>query len=207
MTRSGPDDAPSGADARASGRVAALVLAAGAARRYGSAKQLAELEGRPLIEHALEAVAAAPVDERVVVLGAGADAVLEAADLHGARPVVCEDWAEGQAASLRAGLAALDGVEAAVVVLGDQPRVSARAIARVLAARGESAAAVRATYDGLPAHPIVLERALFSRLAALEGDVGAREVLATVAVREVACDGLGRPDDVDTPEQLEVLRP
>ena len=207
MTHTDPHGAPSAADARASGRVGALVLAAGAARRYGSAKQLAELEGRPLIEHALEAVAAAPVDDRVVVLGAGADAVLEGADLHGARPVVCEDWAEGQAASLRAGLAALDGVEAAVVVLGDQPRVSARAIARVLAARGDGAAAVRATYDGLPAHPIVLERALFSRLAALEGDVGAREVLATVAVREVACDGLGRPDDVDTPEQLEVLRP
>ena len=207
MTHTDPHGAPSAADARASGRVGALVLAAGAARRYGSAKQLAELEGRPLIEHALEAVAAAPVDDRVVVLGAGADAVLEGANLHGARPVVCEDWAEGQAASLRAGLAALDGVEAAVVVLGDQPRVSARAIARVLAARGDGAAAVRATYDGLPAHPIVLERALFSRLAALEGDVGAREVLATVAVREVACDGLGRPDDVDTPEQLEVLRP
>lgn len=207
MTRTDPDDVPTTAGAGAPGSVGALVLAAGAARRYGSAKQLAELEGRPLIEHALEAVAAAPVDDRVVVLGAGADAVLEGANLHGARPVVCEDWAEGQAASLRAGLAALDGVEAAVVVLGDQPRVSARAIARVLAARGDGAAAVRATYDGLPAHPIVLERALFSRLAALEGDVGAREVLATVAVREVACDGLGRPDDVDTPEQLEVLRP
>lgn len=191
----------------ARGPVGALVLAAGAGRRYGSTKQLAELEGRPLLEHALEAVAAAPVDRRVVVLGAGAEEVLAGADLHGVRAVVCEDWAEGQAASLRAGLAALEGVEAAVVVLGDQPRVSARAIARVLAARAEGVAAVRAEYAGVPGHPIVLERALFAPLAALEGDRGARELLATVAVREVACDGLGRPDDVDTPEQLEVLRP
>ncbi len=188
------------------GPVGALVLAAGAARRYGAAKQMAELDGRPLLEHALEAVAGAPVDRRVVVLGAGAQGVLASARLHGAEPVVCPDWEEGQAASLRAGLRALEGVEAIVVVLGDQPRLSARAVARVLAAREPGVAAVRATYRGRPSHPVVLERELFPRLAALRGDVGARAVLATVAVRDVACDGLGDPQDVDTPDQLEVLR-
>ncbi len=188
------------------GPVGALVLAAGAARRYGAAKQLAELDGRPLLEHALEAVAAAPVDRRVVVLGAGAEAVLACARLHGAEPVICADWKEGQAASLRAGLQALEGVEAVVVVLGDQPRTSARAVARVLAARERGVAAVRATYRGRPSHPVVLERELFPRVAALEGDVGARAVLASVALRDVACDGLGDPQDVDTPDQLEVLR-
>ena len=188
------------------GPVGALVLAAGAARRYGAAKQMAELDGRPLLEHALEAVAGAPVDRRVVVLGAGAQGVLASARLHGAEPVVCPDWQEGQAASLRAGLRELEGVEAIVVVLGDQPRLSARAVARVLAAREPGVAAVRATYRGRPSHPVVLERELFPRLAALRGDVGARAVLATVAVRDVACDGLGDPQDVDTPDQLEVLR-
>jgi nicotine blue oxidoreductase len=136
----------------------------------------------------------------------GAHAVV-AVDLHGAVPVVCADWAEGQAASLRAGLRALSGADAAVVALGDQPRLSATAVARVVAARRPGVDAVRATYGGRGGHPVVLERSLFPRLEALSGDVGARAVLAGVRVEDVPCDGLGRPDDVDTREQLEVLRP
>ena len=182
------------------------MLAAGAAARFGGAKQLAELDGRPLLEHALAAMAAAPLDRLVVVLGAGAEEIGARVSLHGARVVVCADWSEGQAASLRAGVAALGDAAAAVVVLGDQPRISAQAVARVLAARGPGALAVRATYDGRPGHPVVLERALFAPIARLRGDAGARDLLRGVAVRDVACDGLGRPDDVDTPEQLEVLR-
>lgn len=186
--------------------IGALVLAAGAGRRYGGSKQLADLDGRPVLEHVLEAVAAAPVDRRVVVLGAGAERVLAGVALRGAEPVLCPDWAEGQAASLRSGLDALAGAEAVVVVLGDQPLLSARAVARVLSARGPRALAVRATYGGRPSHPVVLENAVFPRLAELRGDAGARDVLAGVEVREVPCDGLGRPDDVDTPEQLEAMR-
>jgi CTP:molybdopterin cytidylyltransferase MocA len=186
--------------------VAAVVLAAGAGRRYGGAKQLAELDGRPLLEHALLVVAAAPVDRRVVVLGARADRVLREVPLHGAEPVRSPDWRSGQSASLRRGLDAVPKAEAAVIVLGDQPHVSPAAIERVLAARGDGAEAVRATYGGEPSHPVVLERSLFPRLRAVEGDAGAREVLRTAAVREVPCDGLGGPEDVDTPEQLEVLR-
>jgi molybdenum cofactor cytidylyltransferase len=95
-------------------RVGALVLAAGEGRRFGGTKQLAPLRGRPLLEHALAAVAA--LSPRVVVLGHEADAIRAAVDLHGARPVVCGDWREGQAASLRCGVAALGDVDAAVVV-------------------------------------------------------------------------------------------
>lgn len=182
------------------------MLAAGAAERFGGRKQLAELDGRPLLEHALAAVAAAALDSTVVVLGADADEILARVRLHGARPVVCRDWDEGQAASLRAGVEAVGAAAAAVVVLGDQPRISPRAIERVLAARGAGTLAVRATYDGVAGHPVVLERALFGSIARLRGDKGARALLAEVAVRDVACDGLGRPDDVDTPEQLDVLR-
>jgi len=186
--------------------IGALVLAAGAGRRYGGPKQLAELDGRPLLEHALEAAAAASVDRRLVVLGAGAADILARVPLHGAEPVLCPDWEHGQAASLRAGLRALEGVDAIVVVLGDQPLLSPGAITRVLAERGPGAEAVRATYAGEAGHPVVLERSLFPRLLALRGDAGARDVLREVVVREVPCDGLGRPDDVDTPQQLEVLR-
>ena len=186
--------------------IAGLVLAAGAARRFGAPKQLAELDGRPLLEHVLAAMASSPLDRVVVVLGAYGEEILDRIALHGAAPVHCSDWKEGQAASLRTGIAAVAEAEAVVVALGDQPFLSARAVARVLAARAPEVDALRAGYDGKPGHPVVLERALFPRLAALRGDAGAREVIAGASVREVPCDGLGRPDDIDTPEELEVAR-
>lgn len=188
----------------------ALVLAAGAARRFGAPKQLAELDGRPLLEHALAAVAGARgVGRTVVVLGAGAAEVNAGVDLHGAEVVVCAGWEEGQAASLRAGAAALAaaGADAAVVVLGDQPRITSAAIERVLGARAPARFdAVRASYSGRPGHPVVLERSLLDQVPVLAGDEGARSLIARARVRDVACDGLGSPDDVDTPEQLEVLK-
>ena len=87
--------------------IGGLVLAAGAATRFGAPKQLALLRGRPLLEHVLETVAAAPLDRRVVVLGAEAERVERDVPLHGVRPVRCTGWAEGQSASLRAGLSCL----------------------------------------------------------------------------------------------------
>lgn len=188
--------------------IAGVVLAAGASRRFGETpKQLAELDGRPLLEHALAAMSSAPVDRTVVVLGAHADEIEASVELHGAQAVPSPDWATGQAASLRAGLEAVPDAECVVIALGDQPLLASRAIVCVLAARDPSRyAAVRAAYDGRPGHPIVLERALFERLGALTGDAGARELLAHSSVRDVACDGLGRPDDIDTPEELEVAR-
>jgi molybdenum cofactor cytidylyltransferase len=145
---------------------------------------------------------AAPLDRRVVVLGAHADEVLAGVALHGAEPLVCEGWGEGMAASLRAGADALADCDAIVVVLGDQPLLAPEAVARVVGARGGGATAVRATYGGVPAHPVLIESALFGQLRGLRGDEGARAILRDAQVRDVACDGLGAPDDVDTPEGL-----
>lgn len=188
--------------------IAGVVLAAGAGRRFGSPKQLAPLGGRPLLEHALEHIAAAGLDRVFVVLGSRSDEILEAVDLHGAEPVICRRWREGQAASLRRGVAAAsaEGADAVVVVLGDQPAIAPEAIRRVVAARRPGVDAVRATYGGVPGHPVLLERSLFTHVAALHGDGGARELLTRARVEEVACDGLGTPDDVDTPDELEALR-
>ena len=183
--------------------VAGVVLAAGAGTRFGGRKQLADLDGRPLLEHALLALASAPVGDRIVVLGADADAITARVDLHGARPVVCAGWAEGQSASLRAGLeAAGPEADAIVVTLGDQPRIAARAIAAVVAARGGGAQAVRATNGDGPGHPVLIESPLFGALRALSGDVGARAVLRGARVTDVPCDGLGDPGDVDAPSDL-----
>lgn len=189
--------------------IVGLVLAAGAGRRYGGLKQLAPLGGRPILERVLAAMAASPVDGTVVVLGAQAEAVLAGVDLHGALPVRCEEWEDGVSMSLRAGLEAIPDAEAAVVTVGDQPLLSPLAVERVLAARdpasrgaGGSALAVRATYAGVPGHPVVIENALFERARSLSGDAGARALLDSVPTLSVPCDGLGRPEDVDTPQEL-----
>ena len=186
------------------GRIHGLVLAAGAGRRFGGAKQLAPLAGRPLLEHALRALAAAPeLDGVVVTLGAHAAEIAAAVDLHGARPVVVAGWEEGIAASLRAGIAALPAdAEAVVVALGDQPGLDPATVARVVAAaRDSDAAAVRATHGGRPGHPVLLRRRLFGALRELRGDRGAGAVLAGLDVLAVECG----PDvvlDVDRPADL-----
>jgi molybdenum cofactor cytidylyltransferase len=181
-------------------KVGGLVLAAGEGRRFGGTKQLAQLRGRPLLEHALAAVA--ELDPRVVVLGHEAEAVRDAVDLQGAAPVVCEGWREGQAASLRCGVAALGAVDAAVVVLGDMPDVTPAAVAAVVGAAGESEDAVRGTYDGVAAHPVLLRRRLLDRVGELRGDVGFRSLLECARIVEVELAGVANPRDIDTREEL-----
>jgi molybdenum cofactor cytidylyltransferase len=184
--------------------IGGLVLAAGASTRFGAQKQLAELDGVPMLEHALRTMRAAPVGRVVVVLGSRADEIVSSVNLHGADPIVCARWEEGQSASLACGLAELAGCEAVVVTLGDQPRVSPDAIRRVIAERG-AASAIRATYDANPGHPVLLEHELFGALRDVTGDRGARNLLLSVPVRDIPCDDLGGGEDVDTRDELEAL--
>ena len=172
-------------------RVAAVVLAAGAATRFGAPKQ------RLLLPGVLQRVHASPADEVVVVEGAfplGTDVVAEPA-----RIVPCVDWERGPGASLRCGLAGLaDDVGAAVVVLADGPRVSPDAIARVIRTwRKDGGAVVAASYGGTRGHPLLLARSHWGAVP----DGGLR----LVAPRLVSCDDLGAPGDVDTPADLEAL--
>ena len=185
--------------------IGGLVLAAGAATRFGAPKQLADLDGVPLLEHSVRAMTASPVGRVVVVLGSGADEIVASVNLHGAEPRVCSRWEEGQAASLACGLAALESCEAVVVTLGDQPRMSPDAIRRVIAGRN-GASAVRATYNGEPGHPVLLERKLFAPLRNVSGDKGARNLLMSVQVLDLPCDDLGGGEDVDTRAELDALR-
>jgi molybdenum cofactor cytidylyltransferase len=179
--------------------VGGLILAAGEGRRFGATKQLAELHGRPLLEYALAAMAG--VSPRVVVLGHAADEIVAGVDLQGASPVVCEGWAEGQSASLQCGLAALPGVDAVIVVLGDQPGITAAAVEAIVAAGGDEDA-VRATYDGTPGHPVLLRGPLLDRAGELRGDTGFRDLLQHATVREVEIGRLADPADIDTREEL-----
>jgi molybdenum cofactor cytidylyltransferase len=183
------------------GVVVGLVLAAGAGTRFGEeVKQLAPFRGRPLVTWPIAALREGGVEDVVVVLGAHADAVAAAVD---ADTVVVEDWPDGLSASLRAGVAAAAerGAEAVMVVLGDQPLLSPAAIAKVLSARDpDTSIAIRATYDGRPGHPTLIESTMFPAITELHGDTGARDLLrgATFTI----CDTLGSPADADTPDAL-----
>lgn len=196
-------------------RVVGVLLAAGGARRFGAPKQLAPLDGRPLVTHALDHLLAVDVLACVlVVVGAHGDEVTAAVQgRQGVRVVVCEDWEEGLAASLRAGVAAADdqGVDAVLIHLADLPRVTPAVIAMVAASAldadgGLRDAPVRATFDGAPGHPVVLPRSRFGLVSHLSGDEGLRSILGGRSTTRVEVGHLADPVDVDIPETLEALQ-
>jgi nicotine blue oxidoreductase len=163
--------------------IAAVVLAAGAATRFGSPKQAL------LLPRVLQRVRASSVDDVVVVAGAYS---LES----DAQVVHCADWELGPGASLRCGLAALgDDVEAAVVVLADGPNLHPGAIDRVVDAwRTHGVDVVAAAYGGDRGHPVLLARSAWGRIP----DEGARALEPLL----VPAEDLGSPGDVDSPGDL-----
>jgi CTP:molybdopterin cytidylyltransferase MocA len=192
-------------------KIAGVVLAAGAGRRFGGPKALIELEGERFIERAVRLLDEGGCDEVVVVLGAAADEVLAAVAPAGARTVVAEQWEQGQGASLRAGLDAVAAgdADAVVIALVDQPWIGPEAVRRLRHAALDGAEAAVATYGGEPRNPVLLTRPVWDEVAASAvGDIGARAWLRAHPdrVRAVDCDGTGDPRDVDTPADLDVTR-
>jgi CTP:molybdopterin cytidylyltransferase MocA len=189
------------------GPVLGVVLAAGGSTRMGRPKQLAELDGRPLLAHVLAALEGDPVDRVVVALGGAAGEVLDRVDLGRAEPLVVEGWAAGMGHVLARTLAeAGDGWGAVVVLLGDQPLVTGAAVARVVAAwRAGAGPVVTATYGGRPGHPKLFDRSLLPDLLGLAGDTGARDLVAAHPewVHRVEVGDLGSDADVDVEADLE----
>jgi nicotine blue oxidoreductase len=166
--------------------IAAVILAAGEASRFGSPKQ------RLMLPDVLRSVRASSVDEVVVVEGAYE---LET----DARVVRCPQWERGMGASLRCGLEALpDETGAAVVLLADGPELAPEAIDRVIAAwQGGAGEVLAASYgDGVRGHPVLLGRSVWGQVP----DEGARALTPEL----VHCDDLRPPGDVDYPEQLKL---
>jgi len=172
-------------------RIAAVVLAAGEATRFGAPKQ------RLLLPVVLERLARAPVHEIVVVSGAY-ELELPSNNLLQGMPVrliECADWARGPGASLGCGLEALgEDVEAAVIVLADGPALSPEAVERVIAAWRERGGLTAASYAGARGHPLVLGREDWNGIP----DEGLRDR----PVHLVPCDDLGAPGDIDKPSDL-----
>ncbi len=182
--------------------MAAVVLAAGASSRLGRAKQLLNFGGKRLVRHVVDAAATAACSPIVVVVGAQAGSVLEALAGSQANAVENPEWREGIASSLRRGILALpEQVDAAIVLLCDQPAVSPALLrSLVTTQRNTGKAIVACRWNGVVGPPVLFLRERFPALLALSGDVGARSVL------ESEGDGVALvefPDgafDVDTPE-------
>jgi molybdenum cofactor cytidylyltransferase len=191
-------------------RTAGIVLAAGLSRRLGRPKQLLELDGRPLVAHVVARAASSSLDEVLVVTGAHAGAIPAALDGFAVRLVYNDRYEAGQGTSLAAGVAALgDDVDAAVILLADQPSVQTSAIDLAIGARRVTGAPiVMARYGEQRGHPVLFGRELFPELLHLDGDTGGREIVRAHQEDVVLVDGgaCALPADVDTEEAWTALQ-
>lgn len=186
----------------------ALVLAAGAASRFGGGKLTALWRGEPLIRWSVRAALATRVDGVVLVTGSeGEDVRRVVADLGGARLRIVEatDWTQGLSASLRAGLEALPtDASAAAIFLGDMPAVDPRLADQLLDLVLDGAPAARPRSPFGPAHPTAFAARVFPALMTVMGDQGGRTVLADLgdAVAALETDDPGAVFDIDRREDL-----
>jgi molybdenum cofactor cytidylyltransferase len=186
--------------------VTGLVLGAGSSTRLGRAKQLLPYGDTTLLGHVLETARACHFDQIVVALGAAAEEVRAKLELAGADVVVNDAPAAGCSSSIAAALAAVDRrSDLLVLMLADQPGVSAETVAALRAGRGAAPLAVCRYEDGR-GHPIAFARSVFDELGALHGDRGVWRLLERRAaeVAEVAIAG-PVPLDVDTPADYEAV--
>jgi molybdenum cofactor cytidylyltransferase len=186
-------------------QVAAVVLAAGASSRLGRAKQLLDLGGRSLVRHAVEVASAAGCSRIFVVVGAHAESVRATLTGLGAETVENPEWREGIASSLRRGISALpDEIDAAIVLLCDQPAVSPALLETLIATQRETRRAIVACrWDDAVGPPALFLRERFPALLALSGDRGARSILEREGDRVALVDFPEGAFDVDTPEDWE----
>jgi CTP:molybdopterin cytidylyltransferase MocA len=184
--------------------VAGVLLAAGSGSRFGRPKALVELDGQTLAERGVATLAAGGAAPVLVVTGA---APVEPGPGSQVRIVPNPQWRTGMGSSLRAALRALPAdTGAAVVALADQPLVGAEAVTRLIAAYRAGASVAVAAYDGQPRNPVLLAREHWPEVIAMAtGDQGARAFLRARPdlVTLVECGDTGRPDDIDTPADLD----
>jgi len=184
--------------------ISGIVLAAGTGSRFGGTKQLIKVDGRPLVRHAVDALAGADVDELIVVVGHDADAV------RGVLPanvtvVDNPDYRDGQATSLAVAFHAVnEASEAAVILLADQPGVTVDDVRELVRGfRTTRSQIVRLVFTDGPG-PALLSREIYAEAGHLHGDAGARVLMASHPewVHEVKIDR-SAPRDIDTPQDLE----
>ncbi|MGN6514365.1 MAG: NTP transferase domain-containing protein [Rhizomicrobium sp.] len=209
-TRAQPRDEPQ-ANVPHAAKIAAVVLAAGTSSRMGSNKLLAELNGKPLLRHAVEAALASAARPVIVVTGHEAGRTKTALDGLDVYFVDNPDYAQGLSTSLKTGIRAVpQDCDGAVILLGDMPGISTALIDKLIASfdTGENRAICIATRNGKHGNPVLWARRFFPEIMAVTGDVGARSLIGTYD--ELVCEVEAHNDapliDIDTPQALAAYR-
>jgi molybdenum cofactor cytidylyltransferase len=187
--------------------VTGLVLAAGGSRRLGEPKQLLPYGPGTLLDHTLETARASGFDQLIVALGGSSDEVRGRVDLSGAEVVDNPDYGQGCSSSIAAGLSAVDPRSGVLVLmLGDQPGVTAATVRALISGRGEGTPLAVCRYDDGRGHPLAFGRSLFGELGELHGDKAVWKLLDRHAadVVEVRIPG-AIPPDVDTRADYEAI--
>jgi molybdenum cofactor cytidylyltransferase len=193
-------------------RVAAIVLAAGASRRFGSPKQLLMVAGRPMVAQVTAAVLASRADEVVVVVGSRAEQIVQALAGLPVRTVPNRTWEEGISSSMRAGLSALPpDIDAVLFVLADQIRLTPDEVDVVIGAYSQAIATQSPppriavpVHAGQRGNPVLFDHSLFPELMEVRGDQGGRGIMdrhpSMVLEVQLPTDGIVK--DVDTPQDV-----
>ncbi len=186
--------------------VTGLVLGAGGSSRLGRPKQLLRYGDGTLLGHVVGVARACPFDQMVVAIGGSADEVRAAVDLAGADVVVNDAYGAGCSSSIAAALGVVEPrCDLLVLMLGDQPGVTADTVAALLGGRGDAPLAI-CRYDDGPGHPIAFTAGVFPALADLHGDKGVWRLLDQRAGEVANVPVAGRiPLDVDTPEDYRAV--
>jgi len=185
----------------------AIVLAAGASTRFGSAKQLVRLAGRPLLHTVVTRASEVTGNALIVVLGSGAAQLAPLLKHSTGSVVINQEWREGLASSIRAGVARLPAACSAVMLLlADQAAVTAEDLKRLAGTwRKQPQHIAAALYSGSCGAPAIFPRSSFRSLSELRGDTGARALLVRNSDRVVRVPMPSAAVDVDTPEDLLAL--
>lgn len=194
----------------------AIILAAGQSRRFGGGKLHALYHGRPLLSHVLDVVATARERGLLagghVVVGQGDEPALILSRSAGLDVIVNHAPESGLAHSVQLGLAAIEALNqagAALVLLGDQPLVRIEVVQALLDAwKKGKGPVVRPSYSaspGVPGHPVLLDRSIWSRASRLQGDRGFGILLASNEFETSVLDVSGHNPDIDTPADLSSL--
>ncbi len=184
--------------------VHAIVLAAGASTRFGSPKQYARLGGKTLLQRAINAATEAVGPALRVVLGAHAENIATMLDLQADQTVVNTHWARGMAGSIRLGVQSLPGdCPGALVLLADQPYVTGASLARLINVwLTATDHIVASSYGTVIGAPCLFPRWCFTDMELLDGDQGARSVMARHRAHVLAVEHPEAAIDIDTPQQL-----
>jgi CTP:molybdopterin cytidylyltransferase MocA len=191
--------------------VAAIIVAAGASSRLGQPKQLVLIDEEPLLQRAVRCAREAGAVPVFVVLGAHREVIRSAIDFGVATVLVNDEWEEGMASSIRAGVKVVDtghtGSAGVLLMTCDQPRVTAEHLREMIEQFDAQAGTVliASIYAGVRGTPAIFPRAMFADLLALRGDRGARGLLTKASLPVVEIQLEGGELDIDRPEDLAEL--